>query len=852
MSRFIAYILLFLMGCQYVSSQEDGVVALELPIRNSLRFNRYAINPTFSFVREQNKYISFTNKRQWVQFDDAPQTYLFSYSGRFGENIGAGIGVFQQDYGVLTTFGGLVNFAYNVVMNRDSNLTFGTNLGFYSSGINDGRVIANFPDSSLDNIPSNAILTINPGFNYGTSFFDFGISVNNLVAYNLSTSEMLQENPQQAIQGHIMYTGYMNSRGFFDQSKFSTLLRSEFKKDQTVISGIAMITVPKGIWAQAGYNTVYGASAGIGLNITKEIAIEYNYEQALGDFSNFGNSHEITLAYKFQKKYRYNYGDDDDEQALLMPSKKSKRVLASSVPASKKNLERVKREPRVPSKPVALQAEAKDTLNVVTNTPKVEIPEKTEEELIEEQRLKAIEIAAKKRKQEQEKAEAEAKAQEELAKRQAEAARLKAEADAKTKREEAARIKAEQERKEKLEIEAKLKAEQARLAEEAKRKAEQEEQARLEEQSRIKAEQEEQARLAEEAKIKAEAEERARLAEEAKLKAEAEEQARLEAEAQQKETERKAQLSIEAEDIIPMIDLNGVMVPVPRDNKTREMNGLTALTVNSKIEQENLLQQLRERIAVKQQDLDALKKENDLSEQGIVSAPRAFKSISAENALMKQVQSDLDNIIKARDLNIKELEALYNERLKTVRDKNEDTNQYYLNKIQELKSEQTEANQLRAQLMANLERIDVATEVERKRRIKRAAYDNEQARYQKDRNALTLIRETTPLSETALTSDQFDSGDVSSNIQIVKGVTNVENGYYLVVAVHSDVAKRDEFLRKAVAAGEQNIDFFFDVNSNKYYIYYQKFDMLDAAARNLSSKGSKPYNTNMSMVKVEN
>ena len=256
MNKTLLYMTLILFfSAHQLSSQEDGVVALELPVRNSLKFNRFVVNPTFSFVKEDYRYVSFTNKRQWVQFDDAPQTYLFSYSGKVRENIGAGIGLFQQNYGVLTTFGGVLNFAYNVTLNNDSDLTFGMNLGFYKSGLNDGKVVTNFPDPSLDNIPSNFIFTVNPGINYGTEFFDFGLSVNNAVAYNLKTSEIIEDNPEQGIQAHVMYTGYMNTRGFFDQSKFSTLVRSEFKKDKTVVSGVAMVSVPKGIWAQAGYNT---------------------------------------------------------------------------------------------------------------------------------------------------------------------------------------------------------------------------------------------------------------------------------------------------------------------------------------------------------------------------------------------------------------------------------------------------------------------------------------------------------------------------------------------------------------------------------------------------------------------
>src|SRR5690606_41723433 len=113
MNKYLIYLILFLSIGQLCHSQEDnGVVALALPVRNSLKYNKYVINPTFSFVREQHKQITFTAKREWMSFENAPQTYLFRYSGRFSENSGVGIGLFQQNYGVLTTFGGVLNYAY--------------------------------------------------------------------------------------------------------------------------------------------------------------------------------------------------------------------------------------------------------------------------------------------------------------------------------------------------------------------------------------------------------------------------------------------------------------------------------------------------------------------------------------------------------------------------------------------------------------------------------------------------------------------------------------------------------------------------------------------------------------------
>ena len=45
--------------------------------------------------------------------------------------------------------------------------------------------------------------------------------------HNLTSSKIIEDNPEQSIQGHVMYTGYLNSRGFFDESKFSTSLEKK-------------------------------------------------------------------------------------------------------------------------------------------------------------------------------------------------------------------------------------------------------------------------------------------------------------------------------------------------------------------------------------------------------------------------------------------------------------------------------------------------------------------------------------------------------------------------------------------------------------------------------------------------
>jgi len=762
------------------SQEDDGVVSLSLPVRNSLTFNRFVVNPTFSFVREQHKYISVFNKREWVQFDNAPLTYLASYSGRFGEHIGAGLGLFQQDYGVLTTFGGTANFAYNVRLARDSNLTFGLNIGAYKSGLNTGNVISNVDDPALQNIPDNFLLTINPGINYGLAFIDFGVSINNLAVYNFESSEMLQDNPEQSIQAHIMYTGYMNSRGFFDETKFSGLLRSEFKKNETIVSAITMLTIPKGFWIQAGYNSVFGISGGAGINITPQLALEYNFEKAVGDLTDFGPSHDITFAYRFKNNNRYDYGSDDEVAGLISGNKR--KPIVSNISKEKAEANR------------KLAAEEKAQKEADAEAKRLAELKAQQEAEAEAKRLAELKA--------QQEAEAEAKRLAELKAQQ--------EADAEVKR--LAELKAQQEADDEAKRLAELKAQQEAEAE-AKRLAE------------LKAQQEADAEAKRLAELKAQQEAEAEAKRLAELKA-------------QQEAEDKAK---------------NELITNPKDEVGKALLDITQQAEDTKKSQNDLLKQFDDIVGIKDKDLKDLKEENDLSEQGIAVQPKPFKSITAENNKLNKIKSNLDDIIKSRNEKIDKLQELYDDNFEADTIYNDEVYLHYRKKLKQLKTEQAEAIAIKSQLEVQLEKITVATEFERRRRIKRAAFDNEEERYIQDRAALQNIKSTTTVSNSVLKEEDFDFGEEqSNNIQILKNVKNVENGYYLVIAVHTDKEKRNDFVTKVVASGRTNVDFFYDVNTSEYYIYYDKFNSIEEANEAMKAKGNRPYNKNMSLVKIEN
>ncbi len=959
MKKILLFIAFFYgMHHELYAQTEDGVVSFSLPIRTSLKYNRFVVNPTFSFVREQSTIASIFSKRQWVQFDNAPTTYFASYSGRFLENEGVGLGVFKQNYGVLTTFGALANFAHNVVLEQDSNLTFGLNLSAYKSGLDAGKVIANgVSDPSLNTIPSNFLLTVSPGINYGTTFFDFGLALNNIVSYNFSTSNMLQDDPEKAVQAHIMYTGYLDTYGFFDKSKFSTLVRSEFKKDKTVLSGLAMFSIPMGVWAQAGYNTLYGISAGIGMNITSSISIEYNFEKAMGGFDAFGSSHDIVLAYKFKNK-TYYYGDDEEEGALIKPSEAPAKPSTTQPkqstllsPVDKANLEAARKEAQAAREQMRLaklkeiadakaKAEADAKAKLTADAKAKADAEAQQKAALEKERLNKERLAAEAKAKADAEAKAKAAAPTAAQKAAAEKARLaKLAADAKVKADAEAQEKAaevERQRQAKLAADAKAKADAeaaqkaaaekarlAKLAADAKVKADAEAQQKAAADAKAKADAEaerlrqeklaadakakadaeaaqkaaadakakadaeaerlRQEKLAADAKAKADAESQQKAAADAKAKADAEAErlrqeklvadakAKADAEAAQKaaaeakakadaETERlrlaklaadaKAIADAEAEKI--RLAKLAAAAPVVKDDSAKAIDNLAKQAEESSKMQQSLIAQLDQKVANKAKELRDMKEENDLSEQGIVREPQEIKSTSNDNAAIESLKSQIAGLNKMQEDNIAKIKNLFDDRIKKGASATDALSVSYLKSIDQLKAEQAASVQSNSKLVQTLENIKVAVEIEKKRRIKRANSLNDTDRLAQDQATLKRIKESTKVSATPLKESDFDFGEEQSNMQIMKRVSNTPSGYYMIMAVHKDIAKRDAFLTKAVASGMKNVAFYYDANTSSYYIYSTMFDNLQEAQQEIKTKASNPSTSKMVIIKVEN
>jgi type IX secretion system PorP/SprF family membrane protein len=313
--KLLKYILPLLLATQALTTtveaqQDDPILPYRVAPQNLLKFNRFLINPTFSTVREDKSYVNLLHRNQSVQFQDNDQTYFLSYSGRIGDRSGLGLSLYSQKIGPISNIGILANYAYGIKLSDKSNFTFGGNLAYYSTGLNRNNVdVIDVNDFLLNGTEDSNILSFQPGFNLSYGKFDFGAYAENLIEYNLKTSKSLSDFGDKAYSAHLQYTHTFDSgSGIMESARLMPLgrvrMNSQRARSNNVsdlsLGGSLILDLPKLGWLQGGYDSFYGASAGVGFNINQRLSLGYTMEKGLAtDFDNLGVTHEISFAYSF-------------------------------------------------------------------------------------------------------------------------------------------------------------------------------------------------------------------------------------------------------------------------------------------------------------------------------------------------------------------------------------------------------------------------------------------------------------------------------------------------------------------------------------------------------------------------
>ena len=322
MLRNFSAVLSWLFGIVFISAQQP-----ELPVdfrqHNLNEFNSSLVSPVFSLDRNQPQSLAFWTRWQWQTVDGDPTTFFFNYTRRITPEMVGGLGIFQHNTGVFLNRGGVFNYAYALELSPGIELAGGVNIfGYQRELANEGFQLnpdINFPQFGES---SDFLVQVAPSFRFRYQQFSLGMVIENFIDYNISSGENQVSNNGKIFTGLVAYRIPVN---LFPDSGNSFLQPTLYVKrlpdfdNQVGIS--TLFSTPK-FWAQAGFNSFYGVSGGIGGRFFKKFSIgaliEYGTQSSL---SGQDPTFELVTAYNFgpqiMRKRIVGFKEKDDQEVLV-------------------------------------------------------------------------------------------------------------------------------------------------------------------------------------------------------------------------------------------------------------------------------------------------------------------------------------------------------------------------------------------------------------------------------------------------------------------------------------------------------------------------------------------------------
>ncbi len=300
-------------------------------------YNSSFINPVFSLDRNNPESIALWSRWQWQGIDGDPTSLLLNYTRRLTYRSAAGVGFFQHNTGLFTFTGGVLNYAYAISLPNNGEISFGANLYAYQRELSDDRFVQD-PDMILPLPPENNdfIMQLAPGVQYKSSQFRIGIAFENLLDYNFSESEKVTEGDEKFFLVHTSYDFPVEVFGFTDDTYLRPVIYYKTIPDlDNQIGFNTLLSTPK-FWGQAGYNSFYGISVGLGGRFLQKFSLGALMEFATkSEQDGFDPTIELAAAFfigpqdlKKKEILPIEEEEPEEEEELITEEQKQEEALA--------------------------------------------------------------------------------------------------------------------------------------------------------------------------------------------------------------------------------------------------------------------------------------------------------------------------------------------------------------------------------------------------------------------------------------------------------------------------------------------------------------------------------------------
>jgi len=280
----------------------NTVSAQQIPLTSQYMFNDYLLNPA---VAGSTDYLSasLSARSQWTGLEGAPNTQFFSLHTKFGEKMGVGTYVYNDETGPISERGIQLSYAYHLKVGDKSKLSFSLAGMMFFHDVNEAYFRAEEgDDQALSSLKINAF---SPDINFGMLYYTDKLKL------GLSAPQLLQNNIYGTTGGDNL-SDLARHYYFFGEYKFevsdkldvipSTLVKYVQGAPFQFDFNTRALYVEK-YWLGVSYRYNNAIVAMAGLNY-KNFSFGYAYDYALTDIKDYSSGgHEIFLSLKlFQKE----------------------------------------------------------------------------------------------------------------------------------------------------------------------------------------------------------------------------------------------------------------------------------------------------------------------------------------------------------------------------------------------------------------------------------------------------------------------------------------------------------------------------------------------------------------------
>lgn len=297
---------LFILNFMMIFAQQN-------PIQNYFIFNQTYINPAYVGTKQWTQ-VGFNTTHQWIGFEGAPRSQLFSMESPITKNNGLGFYLLNDKIGAQSQQSFMINFSHMIKISEKWKLSMGLASGLAYNAIDGTKAIIDADNDPA--IPKLKSGTLN--FDSKTGLFVYskktflGISIANLYTNNLTSDFPIAIKVNQ----HLYLTaGHIISINDNFHLKPGVIIREDFKS-QTNVDLNAFLLFRNLVWLGSSYR--FGVVSPfsqkikdvrphnalailLNWNVQNTFTLGYAYTLSLSKFSQF-SGHEIQVSYQLPQK----------------------------------------------------------------------------------------------------------------------------------------------------------------------------------------------------------------------------------------------------------------------------------------------------------------------------------------------------------------------------------------------------------------------------------------------------------------------------------------------------------------------------------------------------------------------